>query len=375
MQRPIYCDHQATTPVDRRVLAAMEPYWTDMFGNPGSGHRYGWEAAAAVDRSRTSLAQFANATPEGVIFTSGATEANNLAIKGIAEAHLERGRHLVSVVTEHAAVLDPLRYLERLGFEVTLLPVQPDGLLDLDRLRAALRPDTILVSVMAANNEIGVLQPLAEIGTLLQQSDPKPFFHVDAAQALGKIPLDMQAMGIDLLSLTAHKIYGPKGIGALVVQAGIDLAAQLHGGGQEQQRRAGTLYVAQIVGFATAVEIATPQAQTELLALRTFLWQQLQNLDGVTLNGAWQPRLAGNLNVSFEDVPGNSLLSAIRETVAVSSGSACSAGKPSHVLKALGRSAAEIQASVRFGLGRGMTRAECEQIVAAVTTAVHQLRP
>ncbi len=375
MQRPIYCDHHSTTPVDRRVLAAMEPYWTEIFGNPGSGHRYGWEAAAAVERSRAILAAAVNAAPEGIIFTSGATEANNLALKGIAEAHMGRGRHLVSVVTEHVAVLDPLRYLARLGFELTLLPVQPDGLMDLNDLAAAIRPDTVLVSVMAANNEIGVIQPLAEIGALLAQSDPKPYFHVDAAQALGKIPLDMQTMGIDLLSLTAHKIYGPKGIGALVVGKGIDLAAQLHGGGQEQQRRAGTLYVAQIVGFAEAIAIATPEEQTHLLELRTALWQELQSLGGVILNGAWQPRLAGNLNISVQGVPGASLLSAIRDTVAVSSGSACSGSRPSHVLKALGRNAAVIQASLRFGLGRGMTLAECKQIVAAVTATVGKLRP
>ncbi|MFM7529061.1 MAG: cysteine desulfurase family protein, partial [Nodosilinea sp.] len=258
VSRPIYLDHQATTPVDPRVLEAMLPWLGDGFGNPASrSHAYGWQAEAGVKTARAKLAAAINASPEEVIFTSGATEANNLAIKGVAEAYFSRGRHLITVQTEHNAVLDPCRYLEGLGFTVTYLPVGPDGLLDLATLEAAFRPETILVSVMAANNEIGVLQPLAEIGARCR--DRGVLFHSDGAQAIGKIPLDVQALPIDLLSLTAHKVYGPKGVGALYLrrrQPRVQLAAQIHGGGQERGWRSGTLAPHQIVGLATAVDLA-----------------------------------------------------------------------------------------------------------------------
>ncbi|MCU0570138.1 MAG: aminotransferase class V-fold PLP-dependent enzyme, partial [Oculatellaceae cyanobacterium Prado106] len=255
--RPIYLDCHATTPLDPRVLAAMLPFFTEHFGNPASvTHQYGWEAEAAVQQAREAIATSIQATPEEIVFTSGATEANNLAIKGVAEAYHAKGRHLITLQTEHRAVLDPYRYLESLGFEVTILPVQSDGLLDLDKLEQSFRPDTILVSVMAANNEIGVLQLLAEIGAMCR--DRQILFHTDAAQAIGKIPLDVEALSIDLMSLTAHKVYGPKGIGALYVRRRnprVRLAAQLHGGGHERGMRSGTLYTPQIVGFGQAVAV------------------------------------------------------------------------------------------------------------------------
>ena len=380
VHRPIYLDSHATTPVDPRVLEAMLPFFTEQFGNPASlTHAYGWEAEAAVTRSRQTLAAALNAAPEEIVFTSGATEANNLAIKGIAEACFGRGRHLITVQTEHSAVLDPCRYLESLGFEVTYLPVQPNGLVNLDTLDKAFRDDTVLVSVMAANNEIGVLQPLAEIGARCR--DRKVFFHSDAAQAIGKIPLDVQAMQLDLLSLTAHKVYGPKGTGALYVRRRprVPLAAQLHGGGHERGLRSGTLYPPQIVGFAKAVELGLEDLEAErdrLLALRQQLWQGLQPLGGLHLNGHVTQRLPNNLNVSFEGVDGQALLLGLRGTVALSSGAACSTAStaPSHVLKALGREDALAYASLRFGLGRFTTAAEIDQVVAGVTATVQALR-
>ncbi|MBE9156315.1 aminotransferase class V-fold PLP-dependent enzyme [Nodosilinea sp. LEGE 06152] len=380
VHRPIYLDCHATTPVDPRVLEAMLPFFTEQFGNPASlTHAYGWEAEAAVARSRQTLAAALNATPEEIVFTSGATEANNLAIKGIAEACFSRGRHMITVQTEHSAVLDPCRYLESLGFEVTYLPVQPNGLIDLDALDKAFRDDTVLVSVMAANNEIGVLQPLAEIGARCR--DRRVFFHSDAAQAIGKVPLDVQAMQLDLVSLTAHKIYGPKGIGALYVRRRprVPLAAQLHGGGHERGLRSGTLYPPQIVGFAKAVELGLEELEAErdrLIALRQHLWQGLQPLGGLHLNGHPTQRLPNNLNVSFEGVDGQALLLGLRGTVALSSGAACSTAStaPSPVLKALGRADALAYASLRFGLGRFTTVDEIDQVVAAVIATVQALR-
>lgn len=380
-QRPIYLDCHATTPVDPRVLTAMLPFFSEHFGNPASlTHAYGWEAEAAVKQARQTLAAAIGATPEEIVFTSGATEANNLAIKGVAEAYFSRGRHLITVKSEHSAVLDPCRYLESLGFEVTYLPVQADGLLDLTQLAKALRPETILVSVMAANNEIGVLQPLAEIGALCRQHGV--LFHSDAAQAIGKIPLDVNDMQIDLLSLTAHKVYGPKGIGALYVrrrQPRVQLAAQLHGGGHERGRRSGTLYPPQIVGFAAAVELALAEQAAESLRLgqlRQQLWQQLETLPGIYLNGHPSQRLPGNLNVSVAGVDGQALLLGLRSQVALSAGSACSAaeGSPSHVLTALGRSKALAYASLRFGLGRFTTAAEIDRAAAAAIATIQTLR-
>ncbi|ASC70192.1 IscS subfamily cysteine desulfurase [Halomicronema hongdechloris C2206] len=386
MSRPIYLDAHATTPVDPQVVQAMLPFFTEHFGNPASiTHAYGWEAEAAVKSARQRIAAAINATPEEMVFTSGATEANNLAIKGVAEAYFAQGRHLITVQTEHSAVLDPCRYLEALGFEVTYLPVRPDGLIDLAELEAAIRPDTILVSVMAANNEIGVLQPLAEIGQLccrLRQGSGIPLLHSDAAQALGKLPLDVQAMGIDLMSLTAHKLYGPKGIGALYGrrrQPRVRLAPQLHGGGHERGMRSGTLYTPQIVGFAKAVELAleTMTAEAERLqGLRQHLWSQLQPLPAVRLNGHPTRRLPGNLNVSVAGVDGQALLLGLRTIAAVSSGAACSSTStaPSHVLKALGHSDELAYASLRFGIGRFNTTAEIDRVAKGAIATIQSLR-
>lgn len=379
--RPIYLDCHATTPVDDRVLKVMLPYFTEQFGNPASvTHPYGWEAAAAVKQARETLADAIHASPEEIIFTSGATEANNLAIKGVAEAGFAHGRHLITVQTEHNAVLDPYRYLQSLGFEITILPVQADGLVDLAQLEQAMRPDTILVSVMAANNEIGVLQPLAAIGALCRRH--QVWFHTDAAQAISKIPLDVDALSIDLMSLTAHKIYGPKGIGALYVRRRhprVTLAPQLHGGGHERGLRSGTLYPPQIVGFAAAVQIGIAEMPSEsdrIQQLRDRLWSHLQTLEGIHLNGHPQQRLSGNLNVSVEGVDGQALLLGIQPFVAVSSGSACTSTKiePSHVLQAIGRSPELAYASIRFGIGRFNTVDEIDQVGEQVVQTIHALR-
>ncbi|GAB4239459.1 MAG: aminotransferase class V-fold PLP-dependent enzyme [Stanieria sp.] len=381
MSRPIYLDCHATTPVDQRVLEAMLPYFTQCFGNPSSiTHVYGWEAEAAVKLARSAIAESINATPEEIIFTSGATEANNLAIKGVAEAYFNQGKHIITVQTEHRAVLDPCKYLETLGFEVTYLPVQSDGLIDLQQLEQAIRPDTILVSVMAANNEIGVLQPLAEIGEICHAH--QVLFHTDAAQAIAKIPLDVQQMNIDLMSLTAHKVYGPKGIGALYLRRRhprVKLAAQIQGGGQERGIRSGTLYTPQIVGFAKAVELGVAEMESEsqrLLQLREQLWSILNTIKGIHLNGHWLQRLPGNLNVSFEEVDGSALLLGLQQTVALSSGSACSAinTTPSHVLIALGHSEQLAYASLRFGIGRFNTLEEIEQVGKLVISTCESLR-
>jgi cysteine desulfurase len=379
--RPIYLDCHATTPVDPRVLTAMLPYFTEKFGNPASiSHVYGWEAEAAVNETREILAQAINATPEEIIFTSGATEANNLAIKGIAEAYFQKGQHIVTVATEHKAVLDPCSYLKNLGFGVTILPVQPDGLIDLNQLEKALRPDTILVSVMAANNEIGVLQPLAEIGEMCR--DRQIIFHTDAAQAIGKIPLDVERMKIDLMSLTAHKIYGPKGIGALYVRRRnprVRLAPQQHGGGHERGMRSGTLYTPQIVGLGKAVEISLAEIALEcqrVTQLRQKLWSQLKNIPGVYLNGHPDQRLAGNLHISVEGVDSTALYLALQSLVAVSSGSACNSRTttPSHVLTALGIPADLAYASVRFGIGRFNTESEIDQVAQHAIASIQALR-
>ncbi len=380
MQRPIYLDCHATTSVDERVLEAMLPYFRESFGNAASvGHLYGWEAEAAVKLAREAIAIAISATPEEIIFTSGATEANNLAIKGVAEAYHPKGRHIITMQTEHSAVLDPCAYLQSLGFEVTYLPVKSDGLVDLQQLEAAIRADTILVSVMAANNEIGVLQPISEIGQICH--DHQVLFHSDAAQAIGKIPIDVNAMQIDLMSLTAHKIYGAKGIGALYVRRRprVNLAPQLHGGGHERGMRSGTLYTPQIVGFAKALEIAIAsqvEEQQKVLGLREYLWQRLSELDRIILNGHPTQRLAGNLNVSFTGVNGAALMLAVQPVVAVSSGSACTSAKtePSHVLTCLGHSKELAYASIRFGIGRFNTFDEIETVANHVITSVRSLQ-
>jgi len=387
-----YLDHQATTPCDPAVVAAMAPWWTEQFANPASRlHRPGLLAAAAVDQARSQilgqLGLRAGAPPENprghqgdaqLIFTSGATEANNLALKGLAEAELAAGgnrRQLVTLATEHRAVLDPLRYLARHGFRLSELPVGSDGLVDLDQLAAALGPDTLVVSVMAANNEIGVLQPLAAIGSLCRQRGIP--FHCDGAQAVGHIALNPAELGIDLLSLSGHKLYGPKGIGALAISRPLALAPQLHGGGQQGGLRAGTLAVPLIVGLAAALNLAHAdrlEREQRLGALRDQLWQGLEALGGIRRNGAAAPRLAHNLNICVEGVEGGALHRALRRQLAVSGGSACSSGEPSHVLAALGLSRLEAAASIRFGLGRSTTTAEIGQAIGALAEAISQLR-
>jgi cysteine desulfurase len=374
-----YLDHHATTPCDPAVVAAMGPWWSERFANPSHRlHRPALEAAAAVELARRRVAGAVGGAAEGVIFTSGATEANNLALKGMAEAALERGdprRGLVTLATEHRAVLDPLAWLGRRGFAVTVLPVQGDGLVALERLEAAVGPDTLLVSVMAANNEIGVLQPLAAIGALCHRHGA--LFHCDGAQAVGHIPLAMEELGIDLLSLSGHKLYGPKGIGALVRRPGLALAPQQHGGGQEGGLRAGTAPVPLIVGLQTALEqaLADRQERAERLgALRDRLWRGLEALGGIQRNGHPSARLPHNLNVWVEGVEGGRLHQLLRSQLAVSSGSACSQGSPSHVLAALGRSRSEAAASIRFGLGRDSDAAAIDTALSAVAEAVAALR-
>lgn len=378
---PIYLDCHATTPVDPRVLAAMLPYFTEHFGNPTSTtHQYGWAAEAAVTTARETLAAAIGASAAEIVFTSGATEANNLALKGVAEAYFAKGQHIITLQTEHNAVLDPCQYLESLGFTVTYLPVNTDGLLDLELLKNAMRPETILVSIMAANNEIGVLQPLAEIGKICR--DRAVLFHTDAAQAIGKIPLDVNLLNIDLMSMTAHKVYGPKGIGALYVRQRnprVKLSPQLHGGGHERGMRSGTLYPPQIVGFAKAVEIALAEFELEtarLTQLRERLWSQLSQIDGIYLNGHPTQRLAGNLNISVAGVDGNALLLGLRPTVALSSGAACSSAKvePSHVLRALGRSESLAYAALRFGIGHNNTVMEIDRVATATIETIQSLR-
>ena len=380
-QRPIYLDAQATTPMDERVLETMLRYFSERFGNPSSNtHVYGWEAGAAVKNAREAISTIINAIPEEIVFTSGATEANNLAIKGVAEAYFNQGKHIITVATEHRAVLDPCAYLETLGFEITYLPVQSDGLLDLHQLESAIREDTILVSVMAANNEIGVLQPIAEIGSICHNRGA--LFHTDAAQAIAKIPLDVVAMNIDLMSLTAHKIYGPKGIGALYVRRRnprFKLASKNQGGGQERGRRSGTLYTPQIVGFAKALEIGIAEMESEsvrLFQLKKQLWSTLESLEGIHLNGNFTHSLSGNLNVSIEGIDGSALLLGLQSVVALSSGSACSSAStaPSHVLTALGRDEKLAHASLRFGIGRFNTPEEIEIVGQQAIATINSLR-
>jgi cysteine desulfurase len=379
--RPIYLDHHATTPVDPQVLAAMLPYFTEHFGNPTSTtHQYGWAAEAAVSQSRESIAASIGASPDEIVFTSGATEANNLALKGVAEAYFSKGQHIITLQTEHNAVLDPCKYLESLGFIVTYLPVQPDGLLDLETLKNAIRKETILVSVMAANNEIGVLQPLAEIGKICKEREI--LFHTDAAQSIGKIPLDVDSLNIDLMSMTAHKVYGPKGIGALYVRRRhprVKLSPQLHGGGHERGMRSGTLYPPQIVGFAKAIDIALAERDERTLKLTTLrdrLWSQLRQIDGIYLNGHPTQRLAGNLNISVAGVDGNALLLGLQPIVALSSGAACSSAKiaPSHVLQAIGRSETLAYAALRFGIGHTNTSEEIDRVATATIGTIQSLR-
>ncbi|MGC3970682.1 MAG: aminotransferase class V-fold PLP-dependent enzyme [Pirellulales bacterium] len=386
----IYMDNHATTRVDPRVVEAMLPYFTERYGNAGSvNHPYGWEAKDAVDAARSSIGQAVGAGEREIVFTSGATESNNLAIKGLAERARKKGNHIVSVGTEHKSVLDVLDKLSRRGYEITFVPVAPIGsetcgLVDLDRLADSLRPDTILVSVMAANNEIGVLQPIAEIGRLCRERGIT--FHCDATQAVGKVPVDVAAWNVDLMSFTAHKIYGPKGIGALYVRRSapaVRLTPQIDGGGQEAGFRSGTLNVPGIAGFTRALELCTAEMPAEsrrLAALRHRLYEGLTSqIDGVTLNGPSlerpELRLPGNLNVSFAYVDGEALMMNMKR-LAVSSGSACTSAnpEPSHVLRALGLGDDLTRASLRYGLGRFNSAEDVEAAISLTVDTVRQLR-
>ena len=369
--QPLLLDFQATTPCAREVVEAMAPYWSEAWGNPSSRqHRLGLHASAAVNLARRQLAGSLGLAPERIVFTSGATEANNLALLGHAR-HWGSG-HVISVSTEHHAVLDPLAQLRREGFRVTLLQPGADGLIDPACLHEAITDDTRLVSVMTANNEIGVLQPMAELAAICRTEGIT--FHSDAAQAFGHIPFQPDELGLDLVSLSAHKLYGPKGIGALVVREGIELEPLQWGGGQESGLRAGTLPTALIVGFATAAELAMadlPQRQRRLKQLRDLLWTDLhRRIPDLQRNGAEQPRLSHNLNVTVPGVNGARLHRALRPHLACSSGSACSNGEPSHVLQALGRSRSESEASLRLSLGRNTTKEDVHQAVIAISDAV-----
>ncbi len=379
---PIYLDNQATTPCDPRVAEAMMPYLTDIFGNAASrNHSFGWAAEEAVAVAREEVAALIGASPKEIVWTSGATESNNLAIKGAARYYAGRGKHVITVATEHKAVLDSCHALERDGWEVTYLGVGSDGRIDLEELKAALRPDTTVVSVMLANNEIGVLQPIAEIGAILK--DHQAVFHCDAVQALGKIPVDVKALGVDLLSMSAHKMYGPKGVGALYVRRGrprVRLQPIIDGGGHERGMRSGTLAVHQIVGMGKAAVYAKEDLDTgkinEVRRLRDKLWQGLQdNLDELYLNGSWEHRLPNNLNISFAYVEGEAMMMAIKD-IAVSSGSACTSAslEPSYVLRAMGVDVELAHTSIRFGLGRFTTEEEVDFALALITEKVRWLR-
>ncbi len=381
MKLPVYMDNHATTRMDPRVFEAMKPYFMEVFGNAASrNHSFGWEAEEAVEKSRRQIADLIGATAKEIVFTSGATESNNLALKGVAEAYGERGNHIITQVTEHKAVLDTCRRLEREGVRVTYLPVKPDGLIDLDQLCDAITDQTILISIMYANNEIGVVQPMKEIGQIAKEKGV--LFHSDAVQAVGKIPVNVAEDGIDLLSLTGHKLYGPKGVGALYVRRRnprVQLTAQMDGGGHERGMRSGTLNVPGIVGLAVACDIAKaemPEESKRLSVLRDKLKNKLAaELDEVFINGSLERRLPHNLNVSFAYVEGESLLMGIND-VAVSSGSACTSAtlEPSYVLKALGAGDDLAHSSIRFGIGRFNTEEEVDYVGNRVIDVVKKLR-
>ncbi len=377
--KPIYLDYAATTPVDPRVVQQMLPFLCEHFGNPASrSHAYGWTAEEAVETARGHVAALIGADPREIAWTSGATESNNLAIKGAAQFHRARGKHLITLKTEHKAVLDTMRELERIGFEVSVLDVQADGLLDIEVLRAALRPDTTLVSVMAVNNEIGVVQDLAAIGALCRSRGV--LFHVDAAQATGKIAIDLATLPVDLMSLSAHKSYGPKGIGALYVRRKprVRIEAQMHGGGHERGLRSGTLPTHQIVGMGEACRLARESMGVEnerIRMLRDRLLAGLQGIPEIRVNGSLEQRVPHNLNVSFQYVEGESLLMGMKG-IAVSSGSACTSAslEPSYVLRALGLSDEVAHSSIRFSIGRFTTAEEIDAALQQVHGTVQRLR-
>ena len=381
LKLPIYLDYSSTTPVDPRVAAKMADCLTTegVFGNPASrSHKFGWVAEEAVDIARNQIADLVNADPREIVFTSGATESNNLAIKGAANFYAKKGKHLITIKTEHKAVLDTMRQLEREGFEVTYLDPEPNGLVDLDKLIAAIRPDTILMSVMHVNNEIGVIQDIAAIGEMCRER--KILFHVDAAQSTGKVPIDLQTMKVDLMSFSAHKTYGPKGIGALFVRRKprIRLEAQMHGGGHERGMRSGTMATHQIVGMGEAFRIAKEEMAAEnerLMMLRNKLWDGIKDMEAVYLNGDMEHRIAGNLNVSFAYVEGESLIMALKD-MAVSSGSACTSAslEPSYVLRALGLNDELAHSSIRFTMGRFTTEAEIDYVIGVIRNAIEKLR-
>jgi cysteine desulfurase len=381
MKLPIYLDNHATTPTDPRVFEAMTPYFIEHFGNAASrNHSFGWEAEEAVEKARKQIAELIGATAKEIVFTSGATESNNLALKGIAEMYAERGNHIITQVTEHKAVLDCCKRLEKQGCRVTYLPVMQDGLIDLDQLRAAITDKTILISIMYANNEIGIVQPIAEIGKIAKQKGI--LFHTDAVQAVGKIPLNVIADNVDVLSLSAHKFYGPKGVGALYVRRRnprVQITAQMDGGGHERGMRSGTLNVPGIVGLGAACEIARREMAEESKRLQ-FLRDKLKTklltqLDEVYINGSMDHRLPHSLNISFAYVEGESLLMGIND-IAVSSGSACTSAtlEPSYVLKALGAGDDLAHSSIRFGIGRFNTEEEVDYVADKVIEVVNKLR-
>ena len=379
MKQPIYLDYSATTPVDPRVAAKMIPYLTEKFGNPASrSHAYGWESEAAVEEARAHVAALLNADPKEIVWTSGATEGDNLAIKGAAHFYQGKGKHIITVKTEHKAVLDTVRELERQGFEATYLSPEPNGLLDLEKLKAAIRPDTILVSVMMVNNEIGVIQDIAAIGEICR---PKGIiFHCDAVQAAGKVEIDLAKLKVDLMTVTAHKVYGPKGIGAQYVRRKprVRIEPQIHGGGHERGMRSGTLATHQIVGMGEAFRIARLEMGAEserIRSLRDRLWKGLSEIEEVHLNGDLEQRIPGNLNASFNFVEGESLIMGIKE-IAVSSGSACTSAslEPSYVLRALGRSDELAHSSIRFTIGRFNTVEEIDFTVDLLKRKITKLR-
>lgn len=379
VKTPVYLDYAATTTVDKRVAEKMIPYLTETFGNPASNsHAFGWEAEEAVEKARADIAALINADPKEIVFTSGATESDNLAIKGAANFYKTKGKHLITVKTEHKAVLDTMRELERQGFEVTYLGVQENGLIDLEELKAAIRDDTILVSVMWANNEIGVVQDIPAIGEICRER--KIVFHVDAAQACGKVPVDVEAAKIDLLSMSAHKVYGPKGIGALYVRRKprVRLEAQMHGGGHERGFRSGTLPTHQIVGMGEAFRIAKEELEQDMahyLKLRDIFLKGIEGIEEVYINGDLGHRAPNNLNVSFNFVEGESLIMAVKE-LAVSSGSACTSAslEPSYVLRALGRNDELAHSSLRITFGRMTTEEEVQFAAELIKSKIGKLR-